>query len=282
MVLVVLLVAGTMGLSAYYEDKYPSEIVLEGSFGDISQFDFEFTDRDLKDEYDVVSAVKISFSDGRVCIGDNMAEDELEENNEIESISDRNDKIVNDNEGKVQVTDKTINIIAGRTYILSGEFNEYTVVVAIDDTSKIQLVLNNCSIKNEQGPALYIKSADKVFVTLADNSKNYFSDGSEYEYKDGDTTVDGAVFSRADLTFNGTGTLKVNGNYKQGIVSKDDIVIGGGVYDIVAVKKGLNGKDGVKINDCDRMDINVSETEEGDDFVVQITKDRFKELLEGK
>ena len=52
--------------------------------------------------------------------------------------------------------------------------------------------------------------------------------------------------------------------------------------DIVAVKKGLNGKDGVKINDCDRMDINVSETEEGDDFVVQITKDRFRELLEGK
>ena len=43
----------------------------------------------------------------------------------------------------------------------------------------------------------------------------------------------------------------MTGNYKHGVVSKDDLVICGGTYDITSVKKGLNGKDCVKIYDGD-------------------------------
>ena len=39
-----------------------------------------------------------------------------------------------------------------------------TVIVEADDKAKVQLVLDGVSIKNDDSPAIYVKSADKVFV----------------------------------------------------------------------------------------------------------------------
>lgn len=133
------------------------------------------------------------------------------------------------------------------TYILSGNLTGGMLIVEAGEEDKLQVVLDNCTINNEAGPAFYVKSADKVFITLASDSVNTISDGKEYEYVDGETNVDGAIFSKADLVINGSGRLVVEGNYKHGIVSKDDLVIGSGAYDITSVKKALNGKDCVKI-----------------------------------
>ncbi|MBQ9554544.1 carbohydrate-binding domain-containing protein [bacterium] len=37
----------------------------------------------------------------------------------------------------------------------------------------MQLVLNNLSISNTDFPCIYIKSADKTFITTAKGSENY-------------------------------------------------------------------------------------------------------------
>lgn len=159
------------------------------------------------------------------------------------------------NETKIEVsgtgatsTGGVLTISDEGTYVITGALTDGQIVVDASDTDKIQIVLNGVSIKNEVNAPIYIKSADKVFITLQENTINTLIDGAEYVQTD-EKNVDGVIYSRADLTFNGTGTLNITGNYKHGIISKDDLVITGGVYNITAVKDALNGKDCVKIKD---------------------------------
>jgi len=140
-----------------------------------------------------------------------------------------------------------VTVTAAGTYILSGKLSDGRVTVRADKTDKIQLVLNNADITSSDGPALYIAQADKVFLTLAAGSENCLTDGESYELTDDDTVLDAALFSREDLAINGSGSLTVNGRYKHGIVSKDDLVITGGTLAVTSQKVGLNGKDCVKI-----------------------------------
>ena len=128
------------------------------------------------------------------------------------------------------------------TYILSGNITDTMITVAVGENDKVQLVLDGATIENSKGPAIYVKSGDKVFITLKEGTVNTVSDGSYYEITDGDTALDAAIFSRADLAINGSGTLNVTGNYKHGITSKDDLVITAQELNINAKNVGLDGK----------------------------------------
>lgn len=145
------------------------------------------------------------------------------------------------------VSDGILRITSGGTYTLSGNKKDTMILVDVGD-SDVQLILDGITVQNSEGPALYIQSADKVTITLSAGTVNTFSDGASYAITDGGSALDAAIFSRADLTINGTGTLTVNGNYKHGIVSKDDLIISSGTLQITANNVGLNGKDCVKIN----------------------------------
>ncbi|MBE6679264.1 MAG: carbohydrate-binding domain-containing protein [Ruminococcaceae bacterium] len=138
-------------------------------------------------------------------------------------------------------------IKSGGTYTLSGTKKDTTILIDAGD-SDVQLILNGVTVQNNNGPAIYIRSADKVIITLADGTVNTISDGSNYSVTDSDSTLDAAIFSKADLTVNGSGTLVLNGNYKHGIVSKDDLIISSGTLNVTAKNVGLSGKDCVKIN----------------------------------
>ncbi len=142
---------------------------------------------------------------------------------------------------------RTQEISKAGTYILSGNLSNKTFTVNAGKEDKIKLVFNGVSITNENGPAIYIKSAEKVFITLAENSENSLSDGTNYSVTDEDTNLDSALFSREDLAINGNGKLTVRGNYKHGIVSKDDLIITSGVIDVTSKNTALYGKDCVKI-----------------------------------
>lgn len=141
---------------------------------------------------------------------------------------------------------QTYYISSGGTYTLSGEINDIMVTVDADNAD-VNLILNGVTINNSGGPAIYVRSADKVTLTLAEGSTNTLSDGYSYSITDSDSTLDAAIFSKADLTINGTGTLNLTGNYKHGIVSKDDLIISSGTLNVTSAKVGLNGKDCVKI-----------------------------------
>jgi len=193
------------------------------STADTAGMNFDFTDRDSEGEYDPTTSVQITLADSACKV----------------------------NGVGATAKDSNVSITAEGTYILSGSISDGSITVDADDTAKIRLVLNGVDITNKSGAALYIKGADKVFVTLADGTENSLADGDSYAQTDGDTTVDAALFSRADLTLNGSGSLTVKGNYKHGVVSKDDLVITAGELTVTSKNVGLNGKDCVKISNAD-------------------------------
>lgn len=143
----------------------------------------------------------------------------------------------------------TVKITAEGTYLVTGKHTQ--IVVSAPDTAKIKIVLNNATIENNAGPAIYITAADKVFITALEGTENTVSDGADYSSEYSDSNVDAAIFSRADLTLNGKGTLTVKGNYKCGIASKDDLVICGLTLNVTSTGRGIEGKDCVKCSDAD-------------------------------
>lgn len=185
-----------------------------------SNVDINFTDRDKSSEYDESSAVKITLNgSGAVVSGSG-----------------------------VNISGSTVTITSAGTYIISGSLSDGQIVIAASDSDKVQLVLNNAEINCNTSAAVYVKSADKVFVTLPAGTTNSLGGGTEYVQTD-DNTVDGVIFSKSDLTLNGTGTLNIDADYRHGIVTKDTLCITGGTYVIDAVKTCLAGKDGIKILD---------------------------------
>lgn len=144
-------------------------------------------------------------------------------------------------------------------YILTGTLPDGKIVVdCADETAKVQLVLKNAEIKCSDYAPVYVNAADKVFLTLAENTNNIISDGGEYVLAEEDSNVDGAIFSRSTLTINGSGALTVNGTQNHAIVSKDDIKITGGELTVDSVGDAIQGKDSVRI--CDgKIIINAGE-----------------------
>lgn len=182
--------------------------------------DKDFTDRDKDGSYDESSAVKINLN---------------------------SDKAEAEGAG-VSISGSTVTLSKEGTYLVSGTLDNGQIIVDAADTDKVQIVLANAGINCETSAAIYVKSADKVFVTLADGTTNKLSGGTEYIDTD-DNTVDGVIFSKDDLTVNGSGSLEVNASYKHGIVSKDTLAVTGGNISVNAVSQCLAGKDEVKILD---------------------------------
>jgi len=146
----------------------------------------------------------------------------------------------------VKLNNESITINKEGTYILSGTISNGQLVVDATNTSKIKIVLNGVTINNDTSAAIHVKQADKVFITTAKGSVNTLSNKSEFVNKTGEE-IDAVIYSKDDISLNGEGTLNINAVYGNGIVSKDDLVISSGSYNITAKNHGLRGKDAVKI-----------------------------------
>ena len=146
----------------------------------------------------------------------------------------------------VRINGTTAVLTEEGTYILSGTLNDGMIVVNADKKAKLQIVLKDASVNSETSAALYVLQADKVFVTLADGTKNALSNGGAFTAID-DNNIDGAVFSKDDLTFNGSGSLTVTSPAGHGIVGKDDLVFTGGSYQIESASHGVEANDSVRV-----------------------------------
>lgn len=138
------------------------------------------------------------------------------------------------------LSDDTLTITEGGTYILTGQ-STAGIVVRSDDN--IRLVLNGVSVVNRNGAAINVENADNTVIHLADGSENYLEDSVSRR----DPGIDGAIFSSDDLLFSGSGKLSVKANFKDGIVSKDDLVISSGTYVVRSADDGIRGKDSLLI-----------------------------------
>lgn len=146
----------------------------------------------------------------------------------------------------VVINGNTITITDEGTYILSGNLENGMIVVNTDKADKTQLVLDTVTISNETGAAIYIKQADKVFLTLASDSENVLSNGGNFTAID-ENNIDAVIFSKEDLTVNGSGSLSITSPAGHGIVSKDELTITEGTYTLNTASHGLSGKDNICI-----------------------------------
>lgn len=182
------------------------------------------------------------------------------------------DNAINSDSSDVTVNGSLATIGAAGTYRLSGTLSNGQVVVSTEEDGLVRLILDGVDIHNETGAAIYVENADKVLVYLAANSANYLSDGNDYQLPDPESDEPNAtLFSKADLTIDGTGSLVVTANYNDAIASKDGLLINSGTLTILSVDDGLRGKDYVLIRSAD-----ITITASGDGIKSDETEDSSK------
>lgn len=174
-----------------------------------------FTDRDLRTSYDESKAALITLCGDTAACSSNA----------------------------VSVQGGMVTILDEGTYLLTGTLTDGRIVVDAPADAKPQLVLRDVSVHSESSAALYVKNADKVVVTL--EGENALTCGERFIAVD-ENNIDGAVYSKADLTFNGTGSLTVTSPAGHGIVGKDDLVFTGGSYDITCASHGVDANDSIR------------------------------------
>lgn len=136
-------------------------------------------------------------------------------------------------------------ITAPDVYVLTGKAENFTVMVEADkNEDKVQLVLSDAEITNDNLPVIYVKSADKCFVTtLGSNTLSV----SNLFLSDGDVKTDAVIFSKADLTLNGIGALTILSAAGNGITGKDDMKFTGGTYRITSAGDAVEANDSISV-----------------------------------
>lgn len=150
--------------------------------------------------------------------------------------------------GAEQITvsdNQEIMIAQAGVYLLTGSAKETTVIVDAGDEDKVQIVLNGVSITNTDTPCIYVKNADKVFVTTTDTENNLAVTG---EFREDGTETDGVIFAKDDLVLNGTGSLTLHSS-DNAVVCKDILKITGGTYIITADDAAFEANDAILVYD---------------------------------
>lgn len=156
------------------------------------------------------------------------------------------DAIVIEGQGAV-AQGSTVTISKAGTYVLGGTLHDGQVVIAATKNDVVRLVLNGVSITNSESAAIYARKTDELVVILAEGTTNMLTDATEYVYEEGVDEPDAALFAKDSLTIGGSGTLVVMGNYRNGIGTKDDLVIADGNISVTAVNDGLRGRDSATV-----------------------------------
>lgn len=203
--------SGASGTNASSDKLEPIEYT-------VSDNQIRFTSYDLTNTYDEASATLIQMNNMEVTITGAGA----------------------------SIQDNKILITQGGTYIFEGSLTNGQIYVNVSDQEKVQLVLNNVDIFCNTSAPIYIANADKTVITLPEGTVNSVSDS----FAPLDDTVKGCIYSKDDLTFNGTGTLNVTGNYNNAISCKNDLTIVDGTYNLTATNNGLKGNDSISILTC--------------------------------
>lgn len=182
---------------------------------------------------EAVTAAANTTSDGAIDAGDLFSERDL---TQTADLSEAKTVTVSDGE-TIKITDEGV-------YVISGSAKDAQILVEAAEDAKVQLVLDGVSVTNTSTPCIYVKSADKVFVTTTDSENSLSVTGTFTA--DGDTNTDAVIFSKSDLTLNGFGTLTIEST-DNGITTKDDMKITGGAIDITCVSDALEANDSISV-----------------------------------
>ena len=145
----------------------------------------------------------------------------------------------------VSVENGTITITSGGTYRLTGEYSGQVKIEA-GRSDTVRLGLDNAKITNSTGAAINVVSAAEAIIYTAAGTTNTVADEANYTAT-GDDDPDAAIYSTANLTLTGEGSLSVKGAYEEGIHTTGGLVIASGTLEVNAANTGIKGKDYVDI-----------------------------------
>ena len=165
---------------------------------------------------------------------------------EATTITLTGDSAVISGDGAYTYNGKVVIASAGR-YVISGELTNGSIIVDSDNSAKVFVKLNGVNVYCGDDAAFRVDQADKVFLTLADNTANSLESGETYSEEALSDNTGGTVFAHDDLTVNGNGSLAITASYKHGIDCNDKVVITGGDIMITAPQDGIHANDGVNI-----------------------------------
>lgn len=143
--------------------------------------------------------------------------------------------------------DGMITITDGGVYVIKGTLDDGRVVVNAPG-EEVTLALENADITCPDSSPLYIYKAASVLLWLPEGSTSTLTDGGSYVFDDDWSSAEedepnACLYSKADLIIAGGGGLTVNGNYNNGVTSKDTLVIDGVTLTVSAANNGITGKD---------------------------------------
>lgn len=183
---------------------------------------------------------------------------------------------------QVSVSGNVATIVASGTYRVTGTLSDGQLLVNAPDGGLVQIILNGANITSLSGAPIFVQEAGKTILILADGTVNVLADQDGYVLADGEDEPNAPLFSKDDLSIyggaEGTGTLTVYANYKDGIVSKDGLVIANARITVVSENDdGIRGKDYLVIRDS-VIDIDADgdalrSTNDGDDALGYIEID---------
>ncbi|MBQ5335056.1 MAG: carbohydrate-binding domain-containing protein [Oscillospiraceae bacterium] len=141
----------------------------------------------------------------------------------------------------ISVNGSKIIISKGGHYEISGTLENGQIYIETEK-KKVKLMLNNCSITNKSGAAIYCQQAKKVTLESMPGTVSSISDGGTHDEDKG------AVFSEDNVILKGEGTINITGVYAHGIKCDDEIHVNAGTVNIKSTKSCLMANDSIEIN----------------------------------
>lgn len=193
---------------------------------------------------------------------DDSEMEEIIENSTELSIADIKSETYTDYDVKIDLTnlanngngfsvnDNIITISKSGIYYFSGKLSNGGIIIEATKDDDIVLVFENAEITSKDTSVINVQKANSVVINLVKGSNNVFTDSSNYSNLDEDGEPDSTIFSKSDLYITGTGTLTINSNYNDGIVSKDTLAIVDATLNIKSIDDGIRGKDFVSIKNA--------------------------------
>jgi hypothetical protein len=145
---------------------------------------------------------------------------------------------------------------------ISGTIADGQIKVDTQEAGDVRLVFKGASITCSFGSPIDIENAERVIIRLEADTENYLTDQHSTAVFDEDSEeIDAAVYSKEDLVICGSGSLTVDADYKDGIKSKDGLIIDSGTITVTSADDGIIGKNYISMEEG-----NITITAGGDGF----------------
>jgi hypothetical protein len=161
---------------------------------------------------------------------------------------------VENNNGCVEVKDKSATITCPGAYYVTGESSDFQIVVntpAAENEGNTGIYLYNATIKSSNSPIL-VANADKTVLHLVKGTTNVVEDGNGNhlftKVNGTQDTAKAAIYARDDMNIKGAGTLTVKGKFRNGIQCSNVLKIKNGNITVEAEENAIKGKGSVQIS----------------------------------